>query len=45
MIELIRESLDVIRDETYPAEFRDQIKSILLECKDEIERLIIEFDN
>lgn len=41
--DIIRESLDVIIDPSYPQEFRDEIRAILQECKDESESIIIEF--
>lgn len=44
MIAIIKECMDVVKDETFPVEFRQQIKDLLIECKDEIDRLLIEFN-
>lgn len=41
--QIIDELLAVIRDESYPAEFREEIKVLLLDIKEEIDRAILQF--
>lgn len=41
---LIKELIDITKDEDFDSELRSDIKSQLLEVRDEIDRMILQYD-
>lgn len=41
---LIKELINIIHDDTWPLEIRDEIKSILIDIKDNIDRFIKRYE-
>lgn len=43
-VAIIHESIEVIKDESFPADFRAELKNSLLEVKEEVERIIVLYE-
>jgi hypothetical protein len=43
-VAIIHESIEVIKDESFPADFRAELKNSLLEVKEEVERMIVLYE-